>query len=236
MLFGLTKILRRSRRQGRIPVAFKFQKASCVVVGTFNIYILHPQWLAKHGVIDIEGGAGVFMEGNLSQPGFRFRLSKDRVTWNTWNIAPSQIAVETEDPTADCGCMIAAVLEALPETPLFGLGNNVVYRADLAERESLLGPIRDFPQVQSPNPGDKVVQRTFHVGIKHDEHRSTNLQIYFKEEDIELLCNAHTELRDRDTRDVAIPAAKRFLEDRSVVKTLAQHFFGTGIEHGPNNT
>ena len=166
-------------------MAFKFQKASCVVVGTFNIYILHPQWLAKHGVIDLEGGTGVFMEGNLSQPGFRFRLSKDRVAWNTWSIAPSQIAVETEDPAADCGAMIAAVLEALPETPLFGLGNNVVYRADLADLETLPGPIREFPQVQSPNTGDKVVQRTFHVGIKHGEDRSTNLQISIREGDIE---------------------------------------------------
>ncbi len=223
-------VLGQSRPQGKNRVAFQFQKASCVVVGTFNIYILHPQWLAKHGLI--EKGTDVPMETNLAQPGFRFRLSKDRVTWN---IAPYQIAVETEDPAADCGAKIASVLDALPETPLFALGNNVVYRADLSELETLPEPIRHFPRVQGPNADDKVAQRTFHVGLKHDEHRSTNLHISIREEDIELLCNAHTELRDRDTRTAAIPAAKKFLEDRAAVKNLAQHFFGTGIEHVASN-
>jgi hypothetical protein len=200
-------------------------------VGTFNIYILHPQWLAKHGLI--EKGTGVLMEANLAQPGFRFRLPKDRVTWT---VAPNQIAVETEDPGANCGDMIATILEALPETPLFGLGNNVVYRADFAELGTLPEPISNFPLVPSPNADDKVVQRTFHVGVKHDEHRSTNLQISIKEEEeIELLCNAHTELRDLETKTVAVPAAKRFFEDRATVKTLAQHFFGMGIEYGTSN-
>lgn len=199
-------------------------------MGTFNIYILHPQWLARHGLI--EKGTGVLMETNLAQPGFRFRLSNDCITWT---IAPNQIAVETEDQGVNCGKTIAAVLEALPETPLFGLGNNVVYRADLAELETLPEPIRNFSRVQSPNADGNVVQRTFHVGIKHDEHRFTNLHVLIKEEEIELLCNAHTELRDRDIRTTAIPAAKRFFEDREAMKTPAQYFFGMGIEHGTSN-
>lgn len=50
-------------------MALKFEKASCVVVGTFNIYILRPQWLAKHEII--ETGTEVGIETNLTQPGFR---------------------------------------------------------------------------------------------------------------------------------------------------------------------
>ncbi len=211
-------------------MAFQFRKASCVVVGTFNIYILHPPWLEKHGLI--EKSTGVLMETNFAQPGFRFRLVKDRVTWN---IAPNQIAVETEDPAIDCGSKIGAILGALPETPLFGLGNNSVYVADLRDMDSLPGPIRKFSQVQSPNVKDTVAQRTFHVGLKHDEHRSTNLQISIQEKEIELLCNVHTELRDRDTRTAAVPAAEKFFEDRAAAETLAEHFWGTGIEHGAGN-
>lgn len=210
-------------------MAFQFDKAS-VVVGTFNIYILHPQWLAKHGLI--EKGTGVFMESNLAQPGFRFRLPENCVTWT---VAPHQIAVETDDPTTDCGAMIATVLDALPETPFFALGNNAVYRADLAELETLPELIRNLVHVPSPDAEGKVVQRTFHVGLKHDEHRSTNLQISIREEGIELLCNAHTELRDRDAKTVVVPAAKRFFEDRAATKILAQHFFGTGIDNAPSN-
>ncbi len=211
-------------------MAFLFKKASCVVVGTFNIYILNPQWLAKHGLI--EKGMGVLMETNLAQPGFRFQLSDQHVTWN---IAPHQIAVETDDAEVDCGAKIGGVLGALPETPLFALGNNVVYRADLAELESLPQPIREFPFVESSNAADKVVQRTFHFGVKHDQHRTTNLQVSIREDEVELLCNVHTELRDRDTRTCAIPAAKKFFEDRASAKALAQHFFGTGIEYASSN-
>jgi hypothetical protein len=211
-------------------VAFLFKNASCVVVGTFNIYILHPQWLAKHGLV--EKGTGVHMETNLAQPGFRFRLPKVHVIWN---IAPQQIAVETDDPQVDCGAKISVVLDALPETPLFGLGNNIVYRADLADLGTLPEPIRNFPCVESPDKNDKVVQRTFHFGVKHDEHRSTNLQVSIKDDEIELLCNVHTELRDRDTRTVAVAAANKFFEDRTAAKTLAQHFFGTGIENAFTN-
>jgi hypothetical protein len=211
-------------------VAFQFDKASCVAVGTFNIYILHPQWLAKHDLI--EKGTGVLMETNLAQPGFRFRLLKDRVTWI---ISPYQIAFESEDRATDCGARIATVLDALPETPLFGLGNNVVYKADLAELEALPESIRNFVRAPHPDADGKVVQQTLHVALKHDDHRTTNLQLLIKEESIELLCNLHTELRDRDTRTESVPAAKRFLEDRAASATLAQNYFGIGIEHAPSN-
>jgi hypothetical protein len=201
-----------------------------VVVGTFNIYILHPHWLAKHGLI--EKGTGVLMETNVAQAGFRFRMPKDRVTWR---IAPTQIAVETEVPEVDCGAIIATVLDALPETPLFGLGNNAVYAADLTALDALPEHVRKFPQCQSAGVKETVVQRTFHVGLKHDEHRFTNLQISIEEEGIELLHNVHTELRDRDTRTAAIPAAKMFFEDRETAKDLMQRFLGTGIEYGTSN-
>jgi hypothetical protein len=211
-------------------VAYLFKKASCVVVGTFNIFILHPQWLAKQGLI--EKGTGVFMETNLAEPGFRFRMAKDRVTWN---IAPHKIAVETEDPTVDCGAKIASVLEKLPETPLFALGNNVVYRADLAEKGTLAESIRDFPWIESPSTGDTVIQRTFHVGVKHDQHRSMSIQVSIKEDEIELVGNAHTELRDRDTLSEVIPAAQRFFADREDLETSLRHFFGTGIKYASSD-
>jgi hypothetical protein len=210
-------------------VAYLFKKASCVVVGTFNIYILHPQWLAKQGLI--ERGTGVFMETNLAEPGFRFRMAKDRVTWN---IAPHKIAIETEDPTIDCGAKIGSVLKRLPETPLFALGNNAVYCTDLAEMGTLAESIRDFPRIESPNTDDKVI-RTFHVGIKHDQYRSMNIQVSIKENEIELFGNAHTELRDRDTLTEAVPVAERFFADREDLKTSLQHFFGTGIKYASGN-
>ena len=31
-------------------MAFRFKKAGCVVVGTFNMYIVQPPWLTKIGM------------------------------------------------------------------------------------------------------------------------------------------------------------------------------------------
>ena len=106
-------------------MAFQFDKASCIVVGTFNMYIFHPQWLVQREVID--EGTEIGIETNLTQPGFRFRLPKFQATLH---VAPTQLVVESLDPNFDCGEVVAKVLAKLPETPVFALGNNAFYKAD----------------------------------------------------------------------------------------------------------
>lgn len=213
-------------------MAFRFQKASCVVVGTFNMYIVHPEWLARHDII--ERGMEVGIETNLAQPGFRFHFPKGKPTWS---IAPNRIAVETQDPETDCGTAIAKILRVLPETPLFGLGNNAVYEADLSELDNLAPTIRDFPWPESPNEGETVRQKTFHVGVKRTEYEVANLQIAVREDNIELSCNLHSKLENRsDFNAAAVTAAERFFDDRKYSKILAQHFFGTSIDHGSPDT
>jgi len=211
-------------------VAFQFKKASCVVAGTFNMYLIHPKWLAKHEIIE-QGEVGIHF--NLAQPGFRFVPTKHKVIWT---VAPDRLVIESEDPATDCGATAAAVLRKLPETPLFGIGNNVVYRADISEMAALARPIRHFLETSSPAPDQTLAQRSFHVAVKQGEHQTTNLQVSVKEDGIELLCNVHTELRDReDANQAAVDAAGQFFRDRTAVKPLIQHFFAAEIEHAPDN-
>jgi len=211
-------------------VAFRFQKANCVVVGTFNMYIVHPKWLVKHEIIE---QGEVAIQFNLAQPGFRFVPAKHNVAWT---VAPERVVIESEAPEMDCGARVAAVLRKLPETPLFAIGNNVVYRAGLDEIALLSQPIRDFLQTSSPAPDQTFAQRSLHVAVKQGEHQITNLQVSVKEDGIELLCNVHTELRDRDdANQAAVDAAERFFRDRTAVKPLIQHFFAAEIEHAPDN-
>lgn len=213
-------------------MAFRFQKASCVVVGTFNMYILHPQWLTKHRII--EPGMDVEVETNLTQPGFRFRFPKYKAAWN---VTPNRLVVESHDPATDCGGVVAKLLNVLPETPLFALGNNVHYQAELSERDNLSPPIRDFPDTKAPAKEQSVLQWTFHTAVKRSERATVNLQMALKEDGIELVCNVHNELGNvENANKVAVAAAERFLDDRAETKALAQHFFGTSIEHGPDNS
>jgi len=213
-------------------VAFRFQKASCVAVGTFNMYILHPQWLAKHEII--EPGTEVGIETNLTQPGFRFRFPDRKATWN---VTPNRLVIESQDPGLDCGAAIARVLRILPETPLFALGNNVHYRADLSELEHLSAAIRDYPRTAAPASGQSVARRTFHVAVKRTDLETVNLQVSFKEEEIELACNVHTDVGKHDKpNEAAVAAAECFFDHRAECKALAQHFFGTSIDHDSTNT
>lgn len=209
---------------------FHFKKASCVVVGTFNMYIIHPKWLVKHDIIE-QGEVSIHF--NLAQPGFRFVPTTHKVTWT---VAPDRVVTESEDAAIDCGARVAAVLRKLPETPLFGIGNNVIYRADLSEMAVLASSIRDFLQTSSPDPEQTLAQRSFHVGVKGARGQVTNLQVSVKEDGIELLCNVHTEVRDReDANQAAVDAAERFFEDRVAVKPLIHRFFAAEIEHAPDN-
>ena len=194
------------------------------------MYIVHPKWLARHEIIE-KGAVGI--QFNLAQPGFRFIPTKHKVIWN---VTPDRVTVESEDPAMDCGAKIAAVLRKLPETPLFAIGNNVVYQADLSEADALAQPIRDFLQTVSPDPEQTLAQRSFHVALKQGEQHTANLQVSIKEDGIELLCNVHTELQEReDANQAAVEAAERFFQDRAAVKQLIQHFFSAEVEHAPNN-
>ncbi len=113
-------------------MAFQFTKVNCVAVGTFNMYIIQPAWLAKVGIIP--KGIGVAIESKLDEPGFRFWSPKLPVRWY---VTPSRIQVETQRADADCGELVASVFKSLPETPLIAL----VFRPSLIDR--LRGS--DFP-------------------------------------------------------------------------------------------
>ncbi len=203
-------------------MAFRFEKSNCVVVGTFNMYILHPQWLAKREII--ERGIEVAIETNFTRPGFKFVFPKlDQV----WVIGPNRVVVESRDPQVDCGSYVAKMLRALPETPLQGLGNNVTYVVEPSAKDDLAPAIRDFPLAANPSADETVAQHTFHVGVKRGKDQVTNLQLSFNEKQIELACNVHLSLENRDDANAAaVAAASRFFDDRTHAKSLAQHFFG----------
>ena len=207
-------------------MAFRFEKASCVVLGTFNTYILHPKFLAEQGII--EKGTEVQIQMNFEEPGLRFVIGEEEIVWV---VAPNRLIVESKSPDVHCGESIANVLQTLKFTPVYAVGNNVEYKAELAEAALLAHPVRDFPKQESPNADEHVSQRTFHIGVKRPDGCVANSQISLHEEFIKLACNVHTDLRGTDDPNpLAVAAANRFFDDRLRSKLLATHFFGTQIE------
>lgn len=202
-------------------VSFRFKKASCVVVGTFNMYIVQPAWLAKIGIIP--QGIQVGIASRVDQPGFRYISPK---LHSRWFVSPSKIEVEAEDPDEDCGGTAAKVLTALPWTPLTAIGNNTVYVASLEELKSL----PDVARCRVPVPsGYDLAQTSLHYGLKEGD-RVFNLQLSMTEEEIELSANVHTDLVGRDS-EYAQAAARRFLQDRKDAEALIKHLFKTSIDY-----
>ena len=196
------------------------------------MYIFHPQWLVQREVIP--EGTEIGIETNLTQPGFRFRLPKFQATLH---VAPTQLVVESQDPSFDCGEVVAKALAKLPETPVFALGNNAFYKADPSELENLSAAIRDFPRTGSPAAGERAAQWTFHVGVKQGEHAAVNLQLSITEESVELACNSHTGLESlSDANAAAVAAAERFVEDIARSRALAHHFFGASVHDDSNHS
>ena len=207
---------------------FQFAKASCVVVGTFNMYILNPLWLKRHEIVDAEvlADGDLVVEMNLARPGFRYKLPNA-----VWTVAPDRISIETKDVAFDAGNTVARILRALPETPLYGIGNNAMYEASATEESETIRAIRYFPSHADSSESEAVARRTFHYSIDRDEHEVFNLQMSVSLKRIELSCNAHTKLEDRtEANEAAIAAASRFFDDRECAERLANEYFEARIE------
>ena len=208
-------------------MAFRFEKASCVVIGTFNMYIIQPQWLAKQGVIEAKKQLAI--ETYLVRPGVRFHLEEHEASCL---VSPERLTIDTRNPDTDCGMIVSKILEALPETPLFGIGNNAVFAADLAEKGQLKPAVRDFPMCECPKDIEGIEQRAFHIGARMPEQAVLNLQLSFLPNKIEMASNTHSQLdRVPDITSVAVKAARHFFSDRQEAMRLARRFFGVRSDH-----
>lgn len=210
-------------------MAFRFKKASCVAVGTFNMYIVQPAWLAKPEIGIIPEGTEVAIETKLDAPGFRFTSPKLPATWI---VTPSRIVLETENPAHNCGETMAQVLKALPWTPLVALGTNTLYEGSLNELDGA-PEVSSYPLATRKPDDFELAQRSFHVALKKDE-LVFNLQLSVRNDAAELSANAHTDLQNRDS-EFAQEAARKFLDHRRLAESLIADIFKVSIEHASSN-
>lgn len=201
-------------------MAMTFHESSLVIVGTFNIYIIRPDWLGKVGLLP--EGSEVKFESQLNQPGFRLLSPALR---SKWVVAPTRIALNTDDPNEDCGRTADRILEALPWTPLMAMGFNFVYRGapdDINGWEAKTA----FPS-QTPPQGFTFNQRSWHVGLKQGD-QLFNLQLAHVPEGIEIRVNVHTDLQEREIV-FARTTASKFIEFRRTSVSVIENVFQTRI-------
>ena len=197
----------------------KLIRSNCICLGSFNIYIVQPKWLADQGIIprSIE----VAIEANLEEPGFRF---SSPALSSRWMLHPSRLAIETDDPREDCGAFMGKVLERLPYTPLIALGKNFDYLAEETspdelkwfEDDSSLSLPRSFKRKASSRGWSfQKGSHLFNLNVVRDDKGT-----WFR-------MNIHTELRGREIES-ALESANLFKKHRTASKGLMNRMFGSG--------
>ncbi len=216
------KIAKTKRPERKVSLHFK--QANCVVVGTFNIYILQPSWFVSVGVL--EQGDAVHFRTDFSRPGFKFSSTERKLTWL---VRPDRLIVETDDHNTDCGEVVAEVFQRLPHTPFFGIGNNAEFEAPLEE----LGSFRHTGEIELPEPPGQytIRQKTWHVAL-HQEPHVVNVQIAAipEEKKVAVSINTHTELQGKP-QEFREAAARLFLQHRTEAIHLFKDFFGVEVSY-----
>ncbi|WP_437187627.1 hypothetical protein SH668x_001032 [Planctomicrobium sp. SH668] len=178
---------------------------TCVVVGTFNIYIFQPEWLAE--VLELKAGTHFEIETDLSRPGFK--LSSKDFDCN-WIVRPGRLQLEGVRPNPQLGDTLAKVIQKLPETPLYAIGKNFSFQ--VSDTSGLRTEIDDF--LNFPNFPQGNVTRTL-SGLSVEIGRQTYNFVLMKKPNggMEIAVNIHADAAGLSHAEI-IKELKQFNSDR----------------------
>lgn len=202
---------------------FRFVKSDFVAVGTFNIYVLQPNWFAAVGLFT--EGQKIAVQTDFARPGYHFAPSESDVEWH---ISPDRVVASSRDSNADCGSQVARVINKLEWTPLHAVGGNFVFEADRTDYEQL----RVKPAI--PGRDDWNWRQSASAISVESAGRQFNLTLLVLPDKLQLVANIHTDLSkmtDRKGRLAEAEAASvSFKGDRDKAIDFASRFFGTKFE------
>jgi hypothetical protein len=216
-------------------VAFRFQKSSCVVVGTFNIYIVQPHLLLEINAVnaDDKPDGEIKFEADFSQPGFRFEFMDQKIKCT---VRPDRFLVESDDSAVDCGRVVGTLVQTLRYTPFMALGINSHYSTDNAD------DIQNLCREYLPNFQDaqaaSIKQRTVHAAVSVGS-AVVNLQVALKENVADFSANCHVQLDGKGDRDaiaeIVRVATGDFFEWNRTSRSLARDLFKLEFENATDH-
>ncbi|MGC1274883.1 MAG: hypothetical protein WBC44_14350 [Planctomycetaceae bacterium] len=204
---------------------FRFVQSDFVAAGTFNIYVLQPDWFTELGLFI--SGPKVRLHADLSRPGYRFSQQDSEVEWT---ITPEKVVAASRARHENCGAAIGKVIETLEWTPLIAVGGNVMLRADETDRDSI--PFQLFVPDLSP---DFTWKNSSSVVTVTRGGRDFRIALTRDGDGCQITANIHTDLSRFLGREQKLAAARNacesFLSDQRTAFSLIEQFYGVGIEN-----
>ena len=198
------------------PLSFRF--AQTVAVGPFNPFIVTPEWSAKH-VLDAAGGEDVEwpFEPAIS-PYSRFTLGNF-----DWDVSFEQLAVGSGQPVgdADCGRLVAKVLELLPHTPVRAVGNNFIFDCPPETWGA-----RPLPSL-GPTPPAREMPRSRWVGQFPANGANVEFDVNYVLNSV-VVVQLNFDRRVKDAKEGMVAAGK-FAEDHAVAQELIRELLQSEV-------
>jgi hypothetical protein len=202
-------------------VDFGFKSSSCVVVGTFNTFVIQPKLLVEMQLLCPD--APIKVQQDLSQPGMRLVAEGLR-----WIIRPDRIVIESEDAGEDCGTPLRVLLSHLVWTPVFAVGVNAKFQ--VAAADAFVSP----QCMQLPEVPFTTLQRTSHFSIPRGAqvlNFQLSMSVRQPPASVDLALNVHSDIAankasrsqhemNRDARSACERFRSDLLEAVGVAKTL----------------
>jgi len=119
-------------------MAFHLTSATAYAQGSWNIYILQPEWLCEKGVLVTK--RPVKVETLRGGPGVR--LTTTGKGSPRWVATPFSVRVEYDNPATagDVGEPLRNLIRVLPETPMSLVGFELIYRGSAPEDAGAVPP------------------------------------------------------------------------------------------------
>lgn len=216
-------------------MAFRFNKASCVVVGTLNIYIIQPHLLLEIKAIEnLENPEdAIEFETDFSQPGFRFAFPEKKLRCT---VRPDRFIAESDVANIDCGGVVGKLVTTLKWTPFKALGINSQFST--ADPDDIQKLCAKWIPVFTNSTVSSIKQRSVHAAVSVGDSL-VNLQIAIKGNVAEFSANSHFQLDNRGDRNAIANVAEKvtndFFEWRRTAQSLASQLFDLEFENANDN-
>jgi hypothetical protein len=206
-------------------VPFQFENSSSVLNGSFNIYIFQPAWLITNNLVN---PSELAIHYDMNRPGCRLSIGEKSCEWT---IRPDRLTILANTAATDCGSLTGKIIELLPHTPLFAIGNNIQFKSSIADIDVLSR--RLFGEAGSDIDGYELKQSTWHRSLSIKD-RIINIQMSSNLDEATLSVNVHRELQGKGN-DYAIKSAMSFHADLDSAIRVTNQLLGLSIEHDHSN-